>query len=180
MTEVGTIYGQALYDLARSEGLSLDIWQELEVLKHCLCEETPDYLKLLGNPSLTKQERCQILDQSFRGTIQPYLLNFLKLLTEKGYIRHFSDCCTAYQTHYYRDNNILPIRATTALPLTDDQRQRLTRKLMDITGKHVILQICPDPACLGGIRLEYDGKQVDDTLSARLDAVGKLLKNTVL
>ena len=33
---------------------------------------------------------------------------------------------------------------------------------------------------LGGLRLNYDGKQVDGTVKNRLDTIGKLLKNTVL
>jgi len=180
MTEVGSVYGQALYDLAKSEGLSDAIWQELRVLNHCFSVEEPDFIKLLCAPSLSRQERCQILDDSFRGKIQPYLLNFLKILTEKGYMRHFDHCCTAYRDAYYRDNGILPVEAVTAAPLTEDQLQRLIQKLSAITGKKVELQNRTDPACLGGIRLNYDGKQLDDTLSHRLQDVSKLLKNTVL
>ena len=37
-----------------------------------------------------------------------------------------------------------------------------------------------DPAVLGGIRLNYDGMQVDGTVQGRLDAIGRQLKNTVL
>ena len=180
MTEVGSVYGQALYDLAKSEGLSDAIWQELRVLNHCFSVEEPDFIKLLSVPSLSKQERCQILDDSFRGKIQPYLLNFLKILTEKGYMRHFDYCCTAYRDTYYRDNGILLVEAVTAAPLTTDQLQRLTKKLMSVTGKKIELRGRVDPACLGGIRLNYDGKQLDDTLSHRLQDVSKLLKNTVL
>jgi len=180
MTEVGSVYGQALYDLAKGEGLSDTIWQELRVLNHCFSVEEPDFIKLLCAPSLSRQERCQILDDSFRGKIQPYLLNFLKILTEKGYMRHFDHCCTAYRDAYYRDNGILPVEAVTAAPLTEDQLQRLIQKLSAITGKKVELQNRTDPACLGGIRLNYDGKQLDDTLSHRLQDVSKLLKNTVL
>jgi hypothetical protein len=33
---------------------------------------------------------------------------------------------------------------------------------------------------LGGLRLTYDGMQVDGTVRSRMDAIGKLLKNTVL
>jgi F-type H+-transporting ATPase subunit delta len=180
MTEIGSVYGQALYDLAKSENLSEAIWQELHTLNHCFTMEEPDFIKLLSAPSLSKQERCQILDDSFRGKIQPYLLNFLKILTEKGYMRHFPHCCTAYRDAYYRDNGILLVEAVTAAPLTEDQLQRLTQKLSAITGKKVELQNRTDPACLGGIRLNYDGKQLDDTLSHRLQSVSNLLKNTVL
>jgi len=33
---------------------------------------------------------------------------------------------------------------------------------------------------LGGMRLDYDGKRVDDTVAHRMDAVRKRLKNNVL
>ena len=179
MTDAGSVYGQALYDLAQSEGLSEQILQELAVLRQSFFQE-PDFIKLLSTPALTKQERCDILDKSLRGKIQPYLLNFLKILTEKGYIRHFSHCCDAYRDQYNRDHGILPVTAVTAVPLTDDQQKRLTSKLETITGKTVELHSRIDPSCLGGVRLDYDGKRVDDTVAHRLDAIHNLLKNTVL
>ena len=179
MTEAGSVYGLALYDLAKSEGLTEQILKELSVLRQCF-EEEPDFLKLLHTPALSKQERCDILDASFRGKLQPYLLNFLKILTEKGYIHHFSHCCDAYRDQYNRDHGILPVTAVTAVPMTDAQQKRLKEKLEALTGKTVELHSRIDPSCLGGVRLDYDGKRVDDTVSHRLDAVRTLLKNTVL
>ncbi|MBE6977823.1 MAG: ATP synthase F1 subunit delta [Ruminococcaceae bacterium] len=180
MTQIGSIYGQALYDLASSEGLSQPIWQELHILQQCFCAEQPDFLNLLSTPSIPKQERCQILDDSFADKLQPYVLNFLKILTEKGYMRHFDHCCTAYRDAYYRDNGILLVEAVSAAPLTDDQTRRLAQKLTAVTGKQIELHSRVDPDCIAGIRLVYDGKQVDDTLQHRLSDIGKLLKNTAL
>lgn len=180
MTQAGSVYGQALYDLALSEGLSKTIADQLYILEHCFSVEEPDFLKLLASPNLTKQERCQILDDCFRNKVHPYVLNFLKILTEKGYIRHFSNCVAVYRDCDYRDNNILPVDAVTAVPLTGEQLKRLTKKLTSITGKSIILQNHIDPSVLGGIRLDYDGKRLDDTVSHRLDSVRSMLKNTVL
>lgn len=179
MTEVGSVYGQALYDLALEEALTKPVLDELEVLLLGFVAE-PDFVRLLSTPTLTKQERCQILDQSFRGKVQPYLLNFLKILTEKGYMRHFSDCCATYREQYYKDNNILLVNAVTAVPMTKEQLVKLTRKLGTITGKQIELRNRIDPDVLGGVRLDYDGKRLDDTVSHRLEAVGAMLKNTVL
>ena len=179
MTEVGSVYGQALYDLALSEELTKPILGELDALLQSF-EAEPGFIKLLSTPTLTKQERCRIIDDSFRGKLQPYVLNFLKILTEKGYMRHFSDCCAAYRESYNRDNGILPVTAVTAVPLTAEQASRLTEKLAAITGKTIDLHSRVDAACLGGIRLDYDGKRLDDTVSHRLEAVRSMLKNTVL
>ena len=180
MTEVGSVYGQALYDLAQSEGLTKPILDQMSTLQHCLTVTEPSFVKLLSNPAISKQERCKILDDSFRGKVQPYLLNFMKILTEKGYMRHFSDCCDTYRDNYYRDNGILLVEAVTAVPLNTDQLERLTKKLMSITGKQIELRGRVDPNCLGGIRLDYDGKRLDDTVEHRLDAIRGVLKNTVL
>ncbi len=179
MTDVGSVYGSALYTLAREENLSASVLEELTALEQSFRQE-PGFLKLLSSPALSKDERCKILDDSFRGKVQPYVLNFLKILTEKGYLRHFSDCCKAYREQYNEDNGILPVVAVTAIPLTGEQAARLSDKLARVTGKNIALANRVDPACLGGVRLEFDGKQLDDTVAHRLSAIGNVLKSTVL
>ncbi len=179
MTEAGSVYGESLYSLAKEENLSADILAELRVLQESFRQE-PQFLRLLSNPALPKAERCRILDDSFQGRVHPYLLNFLKILTEKGYIRHFPDCCKAYIRLYNQDHGILSVTAVTAVALSPDQQTRLNKKLAAITGKTIELTNQVDPAVLGGVRLDYDGIRLDDTVSHRLDAVRGLLNNTVL
>ncbi len=179
MTQVGTIYGEALYDLAKSEDLCDHVLQELSALSQSFRQE-PEFLRLLAAHNLPKQERCAILDACFRGKCHIYVLNFLKILTEKGYPRHFSDCCDAYQHRYDLDHGILPVTAVTAFPLNKTQSTKLTEKLGSITGKTIRLENRVDPACLGGIRLDYDGKRLDDTVAHRLDSIRTKLKSTML
>ena len=179
MTQIGSVYAQALYSLAAEEKLDSQILQELNTLDAGFSQE-PEFLRLLGTPNLSKEERCGIVDDSFRGKVHPYVLNFLKILTEKGYMRHLSDCRKAYQDLYNADHGIVVVTAVTAVALTKEQTARLNAKLARITGKIIQLENRVDPSCLGGVRLDYDGMRVDDTVSHRLEAVGNLLKNTVL
>ena len=179
MTEAGTVYGGALYDLAAAEELSGEILGQLQVLSESFAEE-PAFLKLLCAHSLPKTERCKIIDDSFAGKVHPYVVNFLKLLTEKGYVRHFADCYAAYRMRYNADHNILPVTAVSAVALSDGQAARLTAKLEEQTGKRIELTNRVDPEVLGGIRLDFDGKCVDDTLAHRLESIRSLLNNTIL
>lgn len=179
MTNVAVVYAQALYDLAKDENCSEPVLKELSALSESFSQEQ-DFVRLLSAPNLTKEERCRILDDSFRGKINPYVLNFLKILTEKGYMRHFAECCKEYRAAYNRDHGILEVCAVTAVPLNADQSDRLTQKLAKVTGKIIDLHNRVDPGCLGGIRLDYDGKRVDDTVAHRLASIGAMLKNTVL
>ena len=179
MTQIGNIYGEALYALAAEEQIDSTILQQMLLLKQSF-ESEPKFLQLLSSPALSKVERCNILDESFRPVLEPYLLNFLKLLTEKAYIRHFPHCFTAYERKYNEDHNILPVTAVSASALNADQIQRLKDKLAALTGKTINLSNRIDAGCLGGVRLDYDGKCLDDTVSHRLDKIHRLLKNTVL
>ena len=179
MTQIGKAYAQGLYALALEEDLCRQILEEMNTLDVSFTQE-PDFLRLLSASNLHKDERCAILDDSFRGRVHPYVLNFLKILTEKGYVRHFSDCCKAYREQYNIDNGILPVCAVSAVALTAQQKQRLTDKLAGLTGKTIELTNRIDPECLGGVCLDYDGKRVDGTVQQRLQSIRTLLKNTVL
>ena len=140
MTQVGSVYAQALYGLAKEEQVSRQILDELKALDTAFSQE-PAFLRLLSTPSLSKEERCAIIDESFAGKVQPYLLNFLKILMERGYARHFSECCKAYRECYNQDNGILPVQVMTAVPLSGEQSERLRAKLTKLTGKNVVVNI---------------------------------------
>lgn len=179
MSSVAGVYGQALYDLTRSEDCADGVLYEMKTIAQAFCQE-PDFVRLVSSPGIPKAERLQILDDSFRSRVHPYVLNFMKILAEKGYMNAFCECAQVYQKAYNEDHNILPVKVTGARPLTAEQESRLRRKLSSITGKQIDLIQCIDPACMGGLRLDYDGKQVDDTVSGRLDRLHSLLKNTIL
>ena len=179
MTDAASVYGEALYALAKDENKSDLILGQLKALDESFAAE-PDFLRLMSAPNLSKIERKEILDACFKGKADAYLLNFLKILMEKGYIRQFSSCVQVFCQRYNEDHGIMTVSAVTAVPMTDTQKNKLASKLSGITGKQIELINTIDPACIGGVRLDYDGKRVDDTIIHRLDAVSSMLKNTIL
>lgn len=179
MTQIANVYAQALYSIAEEENGEQTVLRELAVLEQSFAQE-PQFLRLLCAPNVPKEERCAVLDRCFAGKLTPYLLNFLKLLTERGYIRHFSECCAVYRSKYNAEHGILEVRATTALPLDTQRQQKLSDKLAKLTGKTIDLKCRVDAQCLGGIRLDYDGKSVDDTVAHRLEKMRTLLGSTAV
>jgi len=179
MSQAGAVYGQSLYALAKDEGLEEQLLRELSVLEAAF-DETPAFLKLLTSHNIALQERLGILEESFRDKVHLYVLNFLKLLTEKSHIGQFSQCCKAYRAQYNEDRGILEVRVLSAVELREDQKTRLAEKLIAITGKQIALQCRVDPSVLGGVLLRYDGCQIDGTVQGRLDALSKKLKNTAI
>ncbi|WP_298805698.1 F0F1 ATP synthase subunit delta [uncultured Pseudokineococcus sp.] len=64
---------------------------------------------------------------------------------------------------------------TTAVPLRDDQRQRLVDLLSRQYGRAVHVDSAVDPGVVGGVRLEVGGELVDSTVSSRLDETRRRL-----
>lgn len=179
MTGVASAYGQALYELARDEGIADGIGEELRLLREILLQN-PDFVRLVSSPSLSRTERIGVIDESFSGRAHPYVLSFMKILVERGHMRDFVDCCRVYRESYSTDHGILTVKTTAALPLNDAQSARLRRRISEITGKQIELISIVDPACLGGVRLDYDGKRVDGTVAGRLERLRGALKNALL
>ena len=167
MTEIARMYGGSLYDLAAEEGLETRILDELDGAAK-LIRDDPEYLRLLSTPSIPKKERCALLDEAFRGQVHLYVLNFLKILCEKGTLRELPGCARAYRIRYNAAHGILEATAITAIAMTAAQTEQLRQKLETITGKKIDLATKIDPSVLGGIRLDIEGTELDGTVQNRL------------
>ena len=167
MTETAKMYGGSLYDLAAEEGLETRILGELDEVQQLL-KQNPDYLRLLSTPSIPKKERCGLLDEALRGQVHLYVLNFLKILCEKGTLRELSGCARAYRVRYNQAHGILEATATTAVAMTEQQAKALHAKLESLTGKTIDLKTKVDAKVLGGIRLDIEGTELDGTVQNRL------------
>ena len=179
MMKDSDLYGQSLYDLASSENLADDILCQMQTVRQ-LFTENPDYVRLLTEPSIAKKQRLALLDEAFGSDMQPYLLNFLKILVENGMVRDFGGCCRRYTALYNADRGIAQAEVTSAVPLSGQQLERLRAKLEEISGKKIQLQPKVDPSVLGGLRVSLEGKLLDGTVKGRLDDLRRKVSETVM
>jgi F-type H+-transporting ATPase subunit delta len=170
VTELAREYGDGLYALTEEEHISDEVLSQLQVLSRCFREQ-PDFLRLLSNMSLSKAERIAILDNALRGQVHPYLLNFLKILCERCALNEYEGCLAAFKTLYNQAHGIVEATVTTAVPLDDEQRARMSEKLSKMTDKLVVLNEKVDESLIGGVLLEMNGQRYDNTLKNRLKSI---------
>lgn len=170
MTELAREYGDGLYALTEEENISQEVLMQLLELKK-LFRSQPDFIRLLGNMSLSKEERVKIIDSVLRGQVHPYLLNFLKILCERGALTEYEGCLSAFKTLYNQAHGIVEATVTTAVALDDEQRARMSEKLSAKTGKTVVLTEKVDASLMGGVLLEMNGQRYDNTLKNRLKSI---------
>lgn len=179
MTQTARLYGGSLYDLAAEEQLTDTMMQQMTEVRQ-LFRDNPDYLRLLGEPSIPKAERTKLIDDALGGQAERYLVNFLKLLCERNLLGEFSGCCDEYTRRYNADHNIAEAIVTSAVALSDSQMEALKAKLEKVSGKKVSLIQKRNPSVVAGLRVEIEGKQLDGTVQSRLSGISRKLNEIVV
>ena len=169
-------YALSLYEVAKDEKQEKGYLEELTAV--CgVFRETPDFLKLLTTPSIADKQN--VLKRVFEGRIQPFLLNFLMLITEKGRVGLIFEMREAYKEQYYFENNIAEVCAVTAVPMSDALREKLKNKMQAVTGRQVVLETSVDPEIIGGIVVKVNNEQFDTSLRTRISEIAARLTNTI-
>ncbi len=179
MTGTARVYGGSLYDLAAEENLTGIFKEELEVLRGVF-RENPDYIRLLSEPAIPLDERLGLIETAFGQEAQRYVVNFIKLLTERSLLWEFGGCCDEFMRRYNQDNGIAEAVVTSAVELTDAQKSALRDKLEKLGGKKVTLITKIDPGVLAGLKVEMEGKQFDGTAAGRLAGISRRLEELVV
>ncbi|WP_329583442.1 F0F1 ATP synthase subunit delta [Kitasatospora sp. NBC_01250] len=65
---------------------------------------------------------------------------------------------------------------TTAVPLSDRQKERLSGALAKLYGRAVLLNIDVDPEVVGGVRVQIGDEIIDGTVSSRLEGARQALE----
>lgn len=171
-------FGDALFMLAEELEQTDDINNDIDTLCKSI-EQNPDFLKLLDNPALSRDERVALVDKAF-GMLNKNLVNLVKILAERRLVYLISKIRIAYSSAYDVSRGIERVEAISIIPLTDAQMEKLQHKLEKITGKQIIVNNTIDPTLLGGMKLRYMGVQIDGSVKTKLDKFEQSLKDLII
>lgn len=178
MTEIGKEYGKALFMLTEELGTTESALQDV-LTSDEIFGESPDYVKLLDTPALTKAEKLGLIDEAF-SSLDESVMNLIKLLCERHSVSSFHDVRRTYVELYNNSRGIEEVEAVSAIPMSEEQILRMAETLSKKTGKRIIVKNTVSPEILGGVKLRYSGIQLDGSVKTRLDKFEASLKNTVI
>lgn len=174
MIEIGKEYGAALFMLACEEDQKRAYAESLEKMKKSFLDN-PQYLELLSSPSIPLNERLCVIDATFSDTIPEHVLSFLKLLCEKGRMAHFLEAAEEYQALLDMSEHVANATITSAVELTATEKEKLISRLEKKEKCKVHAEYVVDPALLGGLIIEVDGRIMDGSLRQRLYEVKEVM-----
>ena len=174
-TELSREYAEALYALAAEQDREKEYLEALDTAD-ALLADNPAYVELLACPAIPRDERDGLLEQALGALLPEQVLAFIQLLCAHGRIRSLTDCIAEYRLMYQTAVSMSTAVVTSAVPLTEEEKDRLAAALSARMGRTITLECTVDESLLGGLTVCVDGKVLDGSLRHRLHAVKDVMK----
>jgi F-type H+-transporting ATPase subunit delta len=160
-------YARAIFELASEEGKVDDWARQLSIIRVVL--DDPGARAVIDNPSLAAETRMKAVEQLDLPGIGPQGMNLMRMLVASGRVGRIDEIATQFEI--LADDAAGRVRATvtTAIPLSETDRESLARDLSTQLGKDVRLESRVDPEILGGLVLQVGDRLTDASVAARLD-----------
>jgi F-type H+-transporting ATPase subunit delta len=125
----------------------------------------------LGDPTAEVGRRAELVEALLSGKVGPVTLRLAKLALSGFGGRGFSASLTRLVelAAARRDRSVAYV--TTAVPLTDEEEDRLAARLSEMYGRQVSPKIDVDPRIIGGMRVKVGSDLYDGSVTRRLAEV---------
>ena len=150
---VSKVYGDALFEAAREAGRMDDMYEEVLELQKLL-QANEELQKMMENPKVIREDKANVIETVFRGRISDYFIGLVKEEKKIG---------IAY--------------VTTAVELTDGQKDEIVRRLLETTRYESFeMNYAVDASLIGGMVIRIGDRVVDSSIKTKLYELSKSLR----
>ncbi len=161
-------YAKALAEVAAVSDELDGVRQDLRALADVFREHR-DLRQFVSNPTVSRRDATAVVtDVAAAMRVRPLTVTFLQVLVETGRLAGLEAILRAFEL--LADERLGRVKAvvTSAAPLPADAQEGLRRRLSDLTGKDVYLELRQDPALLGGVVTQMGSRVYDGSLKMQL------------
>ena len=169
-------YAKALVEtVAEQEGDFEAVHGELRDMG-AIIDGSRDLRQLLYSPSVRLDVKGGIVgDLLERVQLSALSSTFVKLLLEKGRLRHLVSIAETFEQMANERMGRLKVTVTSATPLTKTNIKQLSTELTKTTGKTILMETIVDPALIGGLVVRIGGQVLDGSIRHQLAAMRESL-----
>jgi F-type H+-transporting ATPase subunit delta len=168
---VAKVYAGALLNVAEQRHQAEAILEELEALARLVTGENQELRGFFLSGLISRERRAATIKQVFAGRADDLLVDFLQVLNEHDRLDLVRAVAAVYKNLRDERAHRRRVHVTTAVPLADDQRDKLLATLRQNMQLDPVLELRVDPDLLGGMTVQVGDYLLDASLRARLDTI---------
>jgi F-type H+-transporting ATPase subunit delta len=160
-------YAEAAFQIAQRDD-SIDVWRrELEVAATIVGDER--VVRHLANPAVSLEQRTGQVEKALGKAVSQPVLNLVLLQLRRGRIEQLPQVAAEFRRLDNARQGITEATATAAAELTPAEVEAITRRLEQLTGGRVELDVQVDPSLLGGLIVRVGDRLIDGSVRGRLE-----------
>jgi F-type H+-transporting ATPase subunit delta len=164
-------YAEALADVAEQAGELTRVRDELTGLADAVADSRAFYVAVRSPRKQREEKRQFFADLCERLGYSDYTRRLLLLLVEKRRAELLPDLARAFARVADRRTGVASAQITSAEPLTDEQRDRIRKRIESIIDRQIRIEERVDEDLIAGFQVRLDGKFYDGSLRARLQRI---------
>jgi len=163
MTNTSKQYALALFSLASEKKQNNDVYQEFKGFIDGFEDLT---WKFFLNPKLDNIEKHQVIEKTINNQL---LKNYFKTVIDNNRFNFVQEMLEAYKDLLNESQNIAELYVFSNTALSKDNKDKVVKKFTELLNKKIIINEVIQPSIIGGIRIEYQGRVIDQTVNASLE-----------
>ena len=171
MSALSEQYAVALFELAQNENMAHEIEDALDVFMESLDKESYAFF---GHPGIKTDKKKSVVETL---EIPGLLRDFLFLILDKNRFDELANILDSYKTIRSNADKEMRVVAYSKTPLSQKRIEQLKEAYEKKYDRTVILENRTDENIVGGLRFEFDGKVIDDTINNTLKQFKSRLTN---
>jgi F-type H+-transporting ATPase subunit delta len=163
---IARTYADALLNAAGSQTES--VLEELGSFVDDLLGKIPDLREVFFARVIGREEKIRLIDRVFASQTSPLVANFLRVLVQHDRLELVPLILRQARLRQEVRGGRQRVQIKTALPLSDQAREKLRKRLAESLPFDPILETQVDPSLIGGIVIRVADTVYDSSLATRV------------
>ncbi len=167
-------YAEAVFGIATDSDAMVGWSGDLRAIADFVGEA--DVASIVRSGRVPRADKERLLAAALSGEISPLAMNLVRVLNERNKLPLAREIQTSFQEMVDERGGVAHAVVTTAVALSDDERDTIALKLSSMTGKRVDVTPVVDPAIIGGLIARIGDQLIDGSTRTRLVALKRRLE----
>lgn len=168
MNRAALRYAKATLNLAKETNLAQEVNDNMLLIASTI-KESSELQAFLNNPTLKSDAKMNVLTSLFGTKINTITNDVLKILVNNKRLDLLPFVAKQYNSIYSKMQGEEVAMVTSAIPLTDELKEKILVKVKELTNKQVTIENIVDESIIGGFILQVGDKQFDASISGKLN-----------
>lgn len=165
MGYVALQYAEALFGITLEEEKIDETLLAFEEFNNAIDD---DIFKFLNHPKISKKDKKEVVRKAVKNEL---LKNYIFVLIDNSRIELLDESLIEFKKIVDKQNKVMKVSVFSKKALNTEQKKQLKINLNKKHNRKIMLNNIVDKSISGGLRIEYEGMILDDTINNYLETL---------